>query len=51
MIKKDKKIAILLRDERELYHTQDLSVLWGISKENTLFIITYLINFSVNYVF
>lgn len=36
MIKKDKKIASLLRDGRELYHTQDLGVLWGISKENTL---------------
>lgn len=37
MIKKDKKLASLLRDGRELYHTQDLGVLWGISNDNTLY--------------
>ncbi len=28
---------MLLQDKRELYHTQDLMVLWGISNENTLY--------------
>lgn len=36
-IKKDKKLISLLREGRELYHTQDLGVLWGISNENTLY--------------
>ncbi len=31
------KINLLLKDERNLYHTQDLMVLWGIKNPNTLY--------------
>ncbi len=34
---KDSKISLLLKDGRDLYHTQDLMVLWNVSNENTLY--------------
>ncbi len=34
---KEKKLKILLQDNRNLYHTQDLAVLWGIDNPNTLY--------------
>jgi predicted transcriptional regulator of viral defense system len=33
---RDTKIQKLMQDGRSLYHAQDLAVLWGIEKENTL---------------
>jgi len=32
-----KKIGLLLRQERKLFHTQDLAILWGIENKNTLY--------------
>ncbi len=34
---KEKKLKILFQDNRKLYHTQDLAVLWGIDNPNTLY--------------
>lgn len=34
---RDQKIKKLLEDKRNLYHTQDLGVLWGIENPNTLY--------------
>ena len=34
---KDQKLQKLLEDQRNLYHTQDLAVLWGIDNPNTLY--------------
>ncbi len=36
-MRKDDKIKILLQDGRNLYHTQDLGVLWNINNPNTLY--------------
>lgn len=35
--KTNNKIQALLEDSRDLYHTQDLAVLWGIDNPNTLY--------------
>ncbi|MFP4539975.1 MAG: hypothetical protein ACLFNN_03525 [Candidatus Paceibacterota bacterium] len=38
MIKeKSEKLKKLMEDKRDLYHTQDLAVLWGIDNPNTLY--------------
>lgn len=34
---RDQKIKKLLQDSNNLYHTQDLAVLWGINNSNTLY--------------
>lgn len=35
--KNNNNLKLLLQEKRELYHTQDLMVLWRISNENTLY--------------
>ncbi len=36
-LEKDWKIKTLFEDSRQIYHTQDLAVLWGVSNQNTLY--------------